>query len=642
MTAHFPRRRLTVSTVLLVFAAGWSAALGQSGSGRPGDQLVFPQQDAGVAALDARAAAQRGTAGQFAVNYRFQFRDRVAESGITFVHQIVDDAGLAYKAVHYDHGTGLAAADVDGDGLEDLYFVNQLGGSELWRNLGGGRFANITAQSGVALTDRVSVGASFADIDNDGDQDLFVTTVRGGNALFENDGRGRFTDIARAAGVDYVGHSSGAVFFDYDNDGRLDLYVSNVGQYTSDARGRGGAYVGLQDAFDGHLHDDRTEPGILYRNAGGNRFVNVTAEVGLGSVRWNGDATVADLNGDGLRDLYATSMQGPDHFYENSGGKRFVERTDRYFPRTPWGAMGVKFFDYDNDGRLDLFVTDMHSDMSQVVGPDLEKLKSTIRFTDAFLRWDKSRFVFGNAFYRNLGGGRFEEASDRLGLETFWPWGPSVGDLNADGWQDVFITGSMNFPFRYGINSVLLNNRAEKFLDSEFLLGVEPRKDRGTHTKWFDLDCSVPGPTQKRVCQGRRDRVTVMAPLGSRSSVMFDLNQDGALDIVTADFNSAPQVLISNLAEGGPLHWLKVTLTGVVSNRDGLGAVVRVLSGGRVLTQWHDGKSGYLSQSALPLYFGLGDATRIDRVEVDWPSGQRQVVTAGLQDRSTLRLTEPR
>ena len=113
---------------------------------------------------------------------------------------------------------------MDGDGLEDLYFVNQLGGSQLWKNLGGGKFRNITAEAGVALADRIGVTASFADIDNDGDQDLFVTTVRRGNVLFENDGRGRFKDISKAAGVDYVGHSSGAVFFDYDNDGLLDLY----------------------------------------------------------------------------------------------------------------------------------------------------------------------------------------------------------------------------------------------------------------------------------------------------------------------------------------------------------------------------------------------------------------------------------
>ena len=642
-TTLFTRRTLVVSAALVALSAGWNAGgAGQSAPGAVAGQIQVPGQDAGVDSLDLRAAAQRKAVDQFTVNYRFQFQDRVGESGITFVHRIVDDAGLNYKGVHYDHGTGIAVADVDGDGLEDIYLVNQLGGNELWKSRGGGTFANITPQSAVALADRVSVTASFADVDNDGDQDLFVTTVRGGNALFENDGKGRFTDISKAAGVDYVGHSSGAVFFDYDNDGRLDLYVSNIGRYTSDVKGRGGAYVGLQDAFDGHLHDDRSEPGILYRSMGGNRFVNVTAAAGLGSVGWNGDASVADLNGDGFPDLYTTSMQGADRFYENAGGKGFVDKTDQYFPRTPWGAMGIKFFDYDNDGRPDLLITDMHSDMSQVVAPEREKLKSAIRFTDAFIRWDKARFVFGNAFYRNMGGGKFEEISDRLGVETFWPWGPSAGDLNADGWQDVFIAGSMNFPFRYGINSLLLNNRGVKFLDSEFLLGVEPRTGRRTHTPWFDLDCSATGPTQQRYCQGRSGMVTVMATLGSRSSVIFDLNQDGALDIVTNEFNSAPQVLVSNLAAGAPIHWLKVALTGVASNRNGLGAAVRVSAGGRVLSQWHDGKSGYLSQSVLPLYFGLGDATAIDRVEVDWPSGRKQVVTTGIQDRSTLRLTEPR
>ena len=131
--------------------------------------------------------------------YQFQFQDSVQESGITFVHRIVDDAGRFHKGVHYDHGTGISVADVDGDGIEDIYFVNQLGASELWKNLGGGKFRNITTEAGVALADRISVTASFADTDNDGDQDLFVTTVRGGNVLFENDGRGRFQDISKSA-----------------------------------------------------------------------------------------------------------------------------------------------------------------------------------------------------------------------------------------------------------------------------------------------------------------------------------------------------------------------------------------------------------------------------------------------------------
>ena len=131
-----------------------------------------------------------------------------------------------------------------------------------------------------------------------------------------------------------------------------------------------------------------------------------------------------------------------------------------------------------------------------------------------------------------------------------------------------------------------------------------------------------------------------MAPLGSRSSVMFDLDNDGDLDIVTNEFNSAPQLLISNLAQRKPVHWLKIVLIGKTSNRNGLGATVRVRAGGQIYTKYHDGKSGYLSQSALPVYFGLGDTKQIDRVEVDWPSGRKQVVTQGLQENQTLRISE--
>jgi hypothetical protein len=601
----------------------------------------FPDPDIGVSTLNARAKAQRATADQFKVVHDFQFTDRVKESGISFVQRIVDDAGADYKPVHYDHGNGVAVADVDGDGLPDIYFTNQIGGNQLWKNVGGGKFIDITKEAGVALADRISVTASFADVDNDGDQDLFVTTVRGGNVLFENDGHGHFKDISKAAGVDYAGHSSGAVFFDFDRDGLLDLYVCNVGRYTTDQRGRGGAFVGTADGFSGHLHPDRSETAILYKNMGNRRFMDVTKAMGLGDAGWSGDASVADVNGDGFPDLYALNMQGANHYFENQGGRRFVDKTAQVFPRTSWGAMGVKFFDYDNDGRPDLLVTDMHSDMSQTVGPEREKLKSQMAWTKDFLQGDATKFIFGNSFFHNLGGSKMEEISDRLGVENYWPWGPSVGDVNADGWQDIFIAASMDYPHRYGINSMLLNNRGEKFLDSEFILGIEPRRGGRTHTPWFDADCSAPAASKIEPCKGRSGTITVMAPLGSRSSVLFDLDQDGDLDLVTNDFNSEPQVLVSNLAQRHAVHWLAVSLTGTASNRNGLGARVRVTAGGRVLTQWNDGKSGYLSQSVLPLYFGLGDATTVERVEVDWPSGRTQVVTTALTPNTTLRLTEP-
>ncbi len=245
----------------------------------------------------------------------FQFTDRVKESGITFKHQIVDDAGRTYKAAHYDHGNGLAVADVDGDGLLDIYFVSQVGGNQLWRNLGGGKFENITEAAGVSVPGKISVSASFADIDNDGDQDLFVTTVRGGNMLFENDGHGHFKDISVAAGVNYVGHSSSAVFFDYDHDGLLDLFLVNVGKYTTDtiAGDEGRRYfAAFTDAFSGHLHPERAEASVLYHNAGGNHFVDVSLQMGLHDLSWSGDASVIDANDDGWPDLYLLNMQGDD------------------------------------------------------------------------------------------------------------------------------------------------------------------------------------------------------------------------------------------------------------------------------------------------------------------------------------------
>src|ERR1700682_3539332 len=219
----------------------------------------FPDPDVGVDTLVARKQAQLAKVSQFKVFHQFRFTDRVTESGITFVEHNVEDTGRHYKGVHYDHGTGIAVADVDGDGLYDIYFVNQVGGNELWKNLGGGKFRNITKEAGVALSDRISVTASFADIDNDGDQDLFVTTVRGGNVLFENDGHGHFKDVSKDAGVDLMTHSSGAVFFDFDNDGLVDLLVCNVGQYTTDRKGPDGAHIGLADAFLGHPDPDRFE-----------------------------------------------------------------------------------------------------------------------------------------------------------------------------------------------------------------------------------------------------------------------------------------------------------------------------------------------------------------------------------------------
>ena len=631
------------------------------------ERAPIPREIATTKWLESRKRAQLRTAGSFKVNYDFSFRDRIEESGIRFRNRVVDDASRDYKSVHYDHGNGVAVADVDNDGLHDIYFVTQVGSNELWKNVGDGRFENITEPAGVALADRIGVTASFGDIDNDGDPDLFVTTVREGNVLFENDGQGVFQDISRESGVAHVGHSSGVVLFDFDRDGLLDIFLTNVGRYTTDdltavtketVRRDGDAdydfYVSVLDAFGGHLKpEERNESSILYRNLGDNKFQDVTAECQIEDVSWSGDATPVDFNQDMWPDLYLLDMQGHDEYYENVEGKYFRKRSQQVFPQTPWGSMGVKSFDYDNDGDMDLFITDMHSDMSENVDPNREKRKSTMRWPKSYTQAD-GRDIWGNAFFQNQGDGTFREISDRIGAENYWPWGISVADLNADGYDDVFIASSMNYPFRYGVNSVLLNNRGERFLGSEFLLGVEPRQN-GEMAPWFEIE--VTGKDHDHRLAKRYStsmasagvdpdsltgRMVVWSAKGTRSSVIFDLDDDGDLDIVTNEFNYEPMVLTSDLANRNkPLNYLKVKLSGTASNRDGLGAVVTVHAGSKSYVKVHDGQSGYLSQSLFPLYFGLDDASTVDRVSVRWPSGTQQSVDGPIQSNTTREIVEP-
>ena len=613
------------------------------------------QQDSVRAALKSNAARQQAEASSWKVFHGFRFQDRLPESGITFRQVPVDDGARDYKAVHYDHGTAIAAADVDGDGRPDLFFVNQRGGNQLWRNVGGGRFADITAQSGVAMAGKVSVGASFADIDNDGRPDLLVTTVRQGTVLFHNEGGGRFRDITAEAGVSpgKPGHGSGAVFFDYDRDGKLDLFVCNVGVYTRNEKGRAGEYVGRSDAFQGWQYPERSESSPLFHNRGGVRFENASQTTGLEHRSWSGDATFCDLDADGFPELYVLSMSGEDRYYANRQGSRFEDRTAAFFPKTPWGSMGVKFFDQNRDGLMDLIVTDMHSDMTtaQINAGDtnltvaFDKTKS-----DAWCaaEWKPEQFraasrsVFGNAFFQNQGSVQaFAEVSAAVGAETYWPWGVTVADFNADGDEDVFVTAGMGYPLRYVANSLLLNESGRRFVDAESVLGLEPRRGDPMLREAFVLDTALPEERRHPLAKGRSGKVQVMGTASSRSSVALDVDGDGDLDLVTNEWHDAPQVLISDLSARTTLRFLQVRLVGTVSNRDGLGATVRVHCGSRVQTRFHDGKSGYLAQSSLPLYFGLGSDTAVDRIEVVWPSGRRQVRSGPIPINGTLELVEP-
>jgi hypothetical protein len=642
-TLFFASRYLPLALAVLIAQTTLAQDEDEDGVTR----IAQPRMILNPPTLVPRAEAQRATAAEFGVFNQFSFTDQIRASGIRFQHRAVEDAAKTYKAVHYDHGNGLAVADVDGDGLLDVLFVTQAGGNELWRNLGNGKFEDITEKAGIAMADRISVAASFADIDNDGDADLYITAVRSGNQLFENLGKGEFRNITEASGTGLKAHSSGVVFFDYDRDGLLDMFVCNVGQYTSElirqANNEGVDYTfydGFSDAFSGHLYPQRTENSVLYHNLGKNRFEDVTDAMGIVDGSWSGDASAADLNGDGWPDLYLLNMQGHDQYFENQKGEGFINKRSEVFPKTSWGAMGIRIFDWNNDGLMDVFVTDMHSDMSDHIGPDKEQHKSVIQWDESHLQ-SGGMSIYGNSFFQQQADGSFAEISGQIGAENYWPWGLSTGDLNADGYQDAFLTSSMNYPFRYGVNSLLLNDQGKQFRAAEFILGVEPRKNNETAKAWFRLDCD--GIDQANsFCESRSGTVEVWGALGSRSSVLFDLDDDGDLDIVTNEFNAEPMVLISNLAGKKPdLKYLKVSLQGSKSNRAGIGARVEVKTDQGSYVQVNDGKSGYLSQSQMPLYFGLGSASNIESVKVTWPAGAEQQLDSGLVFNQLLLIKEP-
>lgn len=271
------------------------------------------------------------------------------------------------------------------------------------------------------------------------------------------------------------------------------------------------------------------------------------------------------------------------------------------------------------------------------------------------------RTVHGNALFakRAASAGAspgFDEVSDQLGVESYWPWGPSVDDLNADGWDDIFITGGMSYPFRYSTNSLLLNEGGKHFLPAEFTLGVEPRADGETAQIWFTLNCMGGGadfgsklcaacaqPNFAEIgCRKEDDGGrTIMGSKSSRSSVIFDVDNDGDLDIVTNEFNARPMVLLSDLAAQNTIRFLKVRLSGVRSNRQGVGALVTLLlRDGTRRVKAMDGKSGYLSQSDLPLYFGLGKADVIASIEVRWPGGGVQQVKGPFAANQLLEIVE--
>jgi len=543
---------------------------------------------------------------------------------------------------------GVAVADVDGDGLEDVY-VGQPHGfpNRLYRARGDGTFEDVTERSGLGILEDTQQ-ALFADVDNDGDQDLVLTISSGpsaGPVLFRNDGTGHFTrdpDAFRFTRP-LQGAPMGMAIGDYDRDGFLDVYLCVYSYQYGASEGKAGTPKPYYDATNG-------PPNVLFRNDGHGRFVEVTDEVGLdaGNDRFSFSAAWGDYDGDGWPDLVVTNDFGRKNLYHNLGLRdgrvRFEDVSARAGVEDHAAGMSVFWFDFDGDGRLDIYGGQMWSDNGLRVTSSPDFMRDAPEQIRALYR----HHARGNSLFRNRGDSTFEDVSVAARAEMGrWTWSSGALDFDSDGWEDI-----------YSVNGMVTREGSDLDLDPLFWGGVVARSpltqatgttydDAWRAFNWLMADRSIAGH-QRQVFlrndgQGGFDDVSgalgLDLDMDGRTFSVLDFDHDGDPDILVFSARAAPQLRLfrNDFAPRGAT--LSVRLVGapnrpfeslagrLASSRDAIGARVTVETDRLRRTKVVNAGSGFLSQHSKELLFGLGPSRRVERLTVDWPSGLRQEFT---------------
>ncbi|MBK8881555.1 MAG: VCBS repeat-containing protein [Bacteroidales bacterium] len=556
-------------------------------------------------------------------------------TGIDFKNWVKESE--SFNVLDYGYlynGAGVAVGDINNDGLEDIYFASNLTKNRLYINKGNFRFRDITDKAGVAGPGTWSTGVSMADINGDGFLDIYVCTSTDGraqyrkNLLYINNGNSTFTESAAKYGIDDAAYSTHSIFFDYDKDGDLDLFVIN---HALNA-------MAVPKAELKKVEDPNYEH-KLFKNTG-DRFVDVSKEAGMiqNIMNFGLGVAVADFNNDKWPDIYVCNDYfEQDYLYINQHNGTFSDQLDKYFDHVSLSSMGTDAADINNDGFIDLLTLDMLPEdnygQKLVAGPDNYDKVSILKNTGFYHQSTRNMLQLNNH------GSYFTEIGQYAGIySTNWSWTPLLYDFDNNGLKDLYISNG------YGKNNT--------HMDFIKLTVEEVIKKRGGAPMMSRMGLveKIPPTKLKNYLFRNNGDLTftnVTDTLGdempslSNGTAYADFDNDGDMDLVANQVNDYALVYRNNSSENGLNNFIKIRFEGSGMNKEGIGSRVQVFCKDKTYTQEFMPSRGYMSSGSHSLIFGIGNAAVIDSLQVIWPDMREQVITSvGANQTITLRNNE--